>query len=170
MNGDYQLLYALPNDWFNFGFFTLFSPTFLALGIYLLIKFSNEKNELKDLDGAKILAAAIFAIIFSVAVAPMTVNMLKQDYFSNNFIYQHRLYKTVEGTVSDYHKMPRGGHDTERFKIGDLEFEFGTNNYRHCYNDTYYFGGVMPGDGKRVRIGYISRGTKNLILKIEVLK
>lgn len=72
----------------------------------------------------------------------------------------------VEGTVDDFHPMPAAGHDTERFTVKGVRFEYSDFMVTAGFNNTSSHGGPMRG-GLPVRIHYVG-GARPLIVKLEI--
>jgi len=63
--------------------------------------------------------------------------------------------------------MPYGGHDTERFDVNGIHFEYSDfMEGDYGYNNAASCGGAIK-EGLKVRIGYFNNGNKNVILKLE---
>jgi hypothetical protein len=73
-------------------------------------------------------------------------------------------YHVIEGTVSDFVPMPRGGHATESFRIGTESFHYGSGWGSIVFNSEWNRGYIH--NGAQVRLAY--RGDD--ILRIEVLE
>ena len=77
----------------------------------------------------------------------------------------------VEGYVENYHPMPREGHDTERFDISGVHFEYSNFILSQGYNLPASYGGVIHGNGQHLLIRYVSgSGGSNTILYIAELE
>jgi hypothetical protein len=73
-------------------------------------------------------------------------------------------YQVVEGTVSDFVPMPRGGHSVETFRLNDAAFHYGSGWGSMMFNSDWNRGYLH--NGARVQLAY--RGDD--ILRVEVLK
>jgi hypothetical protein len=63
--------------------------------------------------------------------------------------------------------MPEGGHDTERFTVNGVAFEYSDYDLNdYGYNNSATKGGAIK-EGLFVRIDYFNKGTKNVILRLE---
>lgn len=106
---------------------------------------------------------AAFAVLISIFLIPSMVG----EYFETRNIYNNKQYQTVAGMVENYHPMPSGGHDSEKFTVSGVEFEFSDFDVSdYGYNNAASHGGVIR-QGLNVRIGYFNNGDKNVILKLE---
>jgi len=105
-----------------------------------------------------------FAGLMAMVVIPATI----LDYVQTRSVYAHREYQTVEGTVANFDPMPASGHKLESFTVAGVPFafsDFDASDYG--YNNTASHGGVIR-QGLRVRIAYLPRGQRNVILKLEI--
>jgi hypothetical protein len=72
----------------------------------------------------------------------------------------------VEGTVEDFHPMPFGGHDTERFRVGGVHFAYSDFVVSPGFNHTSSHGGPIR-QGLAVRIHYRGPEDRATILMLE---
>lgn len=101
--------------------------------------------------------------VMSLFIVPIMVN----EYFHTRTIYNNNQYTTIEGRVENYHPMPEGGHDLEKFDVNGIHFEFSDFDLSdYGYNNAASNGGEIK-EGLFVRIGYYNKGNKNIILKLE---
>ena len=76
----------------------------------------------------------------------------------------------VEGEIEDFHTpdRPWNGHDSERFYVSGILFAYnGDENYGYC--KILYYGGVIKGNGQKIRITYYKEYGRNVICSIEAL-
>ena len=76
----------------------------------------------------------------------------------------------VEGEIEDFHTLekPWAGHDSERFRVNGIMFVYwGDEDYGYC--KMLNSGGVIKGDGQKVRITYYEENDRNVICRIEEL-
>jgi hypothetical protein len=75
----------------------------------------------------------------------------------------------VEGVVVNFHPMPAGGHDTERFDVAGVHFEYGHWSTTQGFNQDVTVGGPVR-NGLYVRIHYVRFGTPpdNVIVRLEL--
>lgn len=71
----------------------------------------------------------------------------------------------IEGAVSDFHPMPKGGHDKEWLIVGNQRFEYSDYMISAGFNNTASHGGPIR-KNLPVRIHYLG----NNIAKLEVAK
>jgi hypothetical protein len=143
---------------------------FIGIGIFLYHKNVVDKNAKTTLGTNKRKSGMFFGIIFSsfaILVSAFVIPSQFSTYNKTNRIYQYKLYQTVQGIVENYHPMPEGGHDTERFTVGGVPFEYSDYDLTdYGYNNAASKGGAIK-EGLLVRIGYFNNGSKNVILKLE---
>lgn len=60
-------------------------------------------------------AALISALIISFQIA---------EYRQTKCTFSNKEYITIEGQVKNYHPMSAGEHNTERFTVGNVQFEY----------------------------------------------
>ena len=112
----------------------------------------------------------VFGIIFASfggLICVILIPSMFSDYSNTKSIYLEKKYQTTEGTVENYHPMPESGHDSERFTVNGVEFEFSDFDLSdYGYNNAASHGGAIKA-GIEVRIGYFNNGHKNVILKLE---
>ncbi|MFD1604184.1 hypothetical protein ACFSJW_08230 [Flavobacterium artemisiae] len=78
--------------------------------------------------------------------------------------------ESVEGYVTNFHEMPSSGHDTERFKVRNVEFEFSDFDLTDFgYNNAKSKGGEID-ENTYIRIYYYQSKKRNVILKLEKRK
>ncbi len=75
----------------------------------------------------------------------------------------------VEGVVENFHPMPGGGHDTERFDVAGVHFEYSHWSMTQGFNQDVTVGGPVR-KGVFVRIHYVRFGTPpdNVIVRLEL--
>lgn len=151
-----------------------FKMLLIPIGIFLVSRFflfliKNDKegnmfkNPLKQKQIAQIIqfCAISFFLLFFV--------LLVNSYCKTNDLYNNDKLKT-EGFVTNFHPMPSGGHDTERFIVNGVKFEFSDFEVSGFgYNNAKSHGGAID-ENKYVKISYIKMKNSNQILKLEVRK
>lgn len=100
------------------------------------------------------LVFGIFALLIFLVIAGTRF----RDYSEVKNVFDQKLYNVIEGRVQEYHPMPAGGHDTERFRVGNLyftmsDFDYGIMGYNHAASH----GGVIRSN-LYVRIWYPTYG------------
>lgn len=108
-----------------------------------------------------IFSCIVFAVFFSAHVS---------EYYEYGAIMKSGDYLTVEGTVENYDPLLWHEKDAERFEINGVCFEYsdaGTNGYQA----TAERGGVVTGNGQRLKVKYITNESgENIILYIAQIK
>jgi hypothetical protein len=74
------------------------------------------------------------------------------EYFKAKRALETGDYAVVEGTVRNFVPMPRGGHSTESFDIGQVSFRYGSGWGSIVFNSEWNRGFIH--DGVRLRIAY----------------
>ncbi|MDN3581907.1 hypothetical protein [Mucilaginibacter flavus] len=150
----------------------LFPLPFFIIG--LLIFFYHLKNKDESKENRNILPDRIRGLIVGGAfltlsgfMMPMIALSSIPDYYKLKKIYSAGRYQIVEGSVKNYHPMPEGGHDTERFDVKNIHFEFSDFHIKNGYNNAASHGGAIKAN-LAVKIRYYSDGGENVILKLEV--
>jgi hypothetical protein len=67
----------------------------------------------------------------------------------------------VEDVVENFHPMPSGGHDTERFDVAGVHFEYSHWNVSQGFNQDVTAGGPIR-QGLYVRVHYVNIGRSSL--------
>ena len=104
-----------------------------------------------------------FAVIWTVLATTVTLVTWRRD---RRAVASGAL-PVVEGPVEDFHPMPYGGHDTERFRVGDVHFAYSDYVYGQGFNHTSSHGGPIH-EGLHVRIHYGGTPSHASILELEV--
>ncbi|MEZ0131032.1 hypothetical protein AB9T88_15185, partial [Flavobacterium sp. LBUM151] len=79
----------------------------------------NLLTQNKSFDATKAQIIKYASIIFFIFLLTLqTVKIYRTYSILNNGL------KSIEGYVTDFHGMPSSGHDTERFKVKNVKFEF----------------------------------------------
>jgi len=72
----------------------------------------------------------------------------------------------TEGVVENFHPMPVTGHDSEHFTVKGNYFSYSDFEVTGAFNNSSSHGGPIR-EGLNVRITYLPRENRNLILRIE---
>lgn len=154
--------------------FKKFQVLFIPIGVFLFSKFflfliENDKDEdlFKNPEQQKFIIKIIqylsisFFCLFSISFGRL--------YYKTNDLYNNSKLQ-IEGFVTNFHPMPEGGHDSERFTVNGVQFQFSDFDISDFgYNNTKSHGGVID-ENKYVKISYIRVNNINQILKLEVRK
>lgn len=154
--------------------FKKFQILLIPIGIFLFLKFisyliENDKEEdlFKDPVRQKFIVQ-IFQYL-SIFLFFLFSILFGYGYYKTNDLYHNAKLQT-EGFVTNFHPMPSGGHDLERFYVNKVEFEFSDFDISGFgYNNSKSHGGAIDAN-KYVRISYIRIKNSNQILKLEVRK
>lgn len=168
----YKILYDLAAEKINYFKGPLvFSYIFLIIGICII--YSLFKNgQYKELSNGNINATrklVIGGVFLALPIFLMFIFLGSQiaDRIKANHIIEEKTFMIVEGKTENYHAMPKWGHDTERFDINDVHFEYGDYIIKFGYSNAASLGGVIQPDNY-YRITYYSEPYNNAIIKIEV--
>ena len=162
-----QILYEAS---FRFQRAWLLVAAFLAVWPWLLVRlYRNCRGSRKAVAKFEftlgIFGALVLIMIFALVI-PDQIRM----YDATVGAYRRGDYRVVEGTVEDFHPMPKEGGARESFRIGDVTFAYSDFTVQFGYNKSRIRGGVITGDGQRLRIGYVNwRWLGNVIVLIEAL-
>ncbi len=103
-----------------------------------------------------------FAVLWTTVVSVSIVS----EYLSASHALRDGTALVVEGTVDDFHPMPAAGHDTERFVVKGVRFEYSDFIVTSGFNNTSSHGGPIRA-GLPVRIHYLGEN-RPIILKLEI--
>jgi len=118
-----------------------------------------------NLGPVKIFCAAAF---LCVALMAAVVGWGQaQQYRKTVHAYKNGAYETVEGTVENFKPYVRG--EDESFEIEGVRFAYNDYDLQPGYNTVREKGGVITGNGQRLRVNYVPYGEDNLIMRIEQL-
>ena len=141
-------------------FVLLIIPAFFFYAVIYNINIVREKKTVGNIISLILSIVSIPVILFVlITVVPDQIRM----YDSTVKAYRRGDYQIVEGYVENFHPMPKEGHDTERFTIDDIPFEYGTT-VSFGYQKTKIKGGVITGDGQHLRIGYTHYGWLGIVI------
>lgn len=106
---------------------------------------------------------AASALIAQIIMGVSAVN----EYHQVVVAYEKENYKTVVGEVEEFTTMTPQGKGYETFEIDGIYFSYSDNIIHQGYRNSKTFGGVIKGDGQHLKIGYIEKNDKNIIVYIE---
>jgi hypothetical protein len=110
---------------------------------------------------------AILFILFGGLIFTIEIQNNLIEYWKTSKIYTGKTYNIVQGKVNNFYPMPEGGHDTERFTVENVLFEYSDYDLTdYGYNNTSSKGGVIK-EGLYVRILYFNNGSRNVIIRLE---
>lgn len=162
---EYSLVYEVtqesPDIWWQSVLFV-----FVGLGVSIFnIKFNKSESPKKKFTIVFGFIFAGFGLLFSLLVIPSQIS----EYYESNDLYEQGEYETIEGAIENFVPMPYEGHMHESFSVNGISFDYSDfNSTYHGFNNTKSHGGPISGNGQQVRIGYVTKGEQNVILKIEI--
>jgi hypothetical protein len=140
----------------------------IVIGIvFVLFGLANIKNK-HSIKGIN--PAAIIAIIFGILLSITILVFQNSNIYSYRQILAQNRAKVTEGVIENFHPMPRQGHDTERFTVNGILFEYSDYFSTPAFNNTSSHGGPLK-SGLYVRIYYTESrefAGDNAILRIEI--
>ncbi len=143
---------------------------FIGIGIFLYNKNIVDKNAKSSFGISKRKFGMFFGLLFlsfTILVSTLTISSHISEYGKTIDVYKNKSYKTVQGLIENYHPIPKGGHDSERFTVQGVSFEYSDYDLTdYGYNNAASNGGAIK-EGLFVRINYFHNGTKNVILRLE---
>ena len=148
----------------------LFPLIFVAAGLILFyynLKIANKSEELW-IGINKRKYNMVFGLLFAtiglmIFIFVLSYNM--KEYSKTKKVYDEKQYKIVEGEIEQFH--PKSGHDSERFTVKGIPFEYSDDDLSdYGYNTVASNGGILK-ENLHVRISYFNNGQKNIILKLE---
>ena len=165
----YHMVYDFANRLPRFGFM-LFPLIFVAvgLGIYFYHKKFVDNRATSTFGISKRKYGMVFGIIFASFAGLISIFLIPSmlgEYLKTKSVYDKKQYQLIEGKIENYHPMPEGGHDSEKFTVNGVEFQYSDFDVSdYGYNNAASHGGVAR-QGLKVKIGYFNNGNKNVILK-----
>jgi len=150
----------------------LFPLILVAIGLCIFFYNKNivakgqaSKREINRAKYGKLFGVIFTSITGVIVVFGVVFNLV--EYFKTKKVYDNKKYQMIEGKVEHYHPMPEGGHDSERFDVKGIHFEFSDYDLSdYGYNNAASKGGAIK-EGLHVKIGYFNNGDKNVILRLE---
>ena len=132
---------------------------FLSYSIYLI------KKKKKGFTNNFFKAAGFIVFIFTAVI---TLNTLLGYFSFPAYLHKPEDCFNVEGYVENFHAAPFSGHDSDRFEINGVYFEYGGEIGTQGYNKTAAHGGIIRKNGQHLKIYYIEnpQEDKNIILYI----
>jgi hypothetical protein len=138
--------------------------SFFIIGIILFIYYIKNKNPKSLIIGMGFTAMSMLFIFIFLGGQYFGIHRAKQIMQNGNFF-------VVEGIPENYHPMPKVGHDTERFDINGVHFEY--SDFIHNapgYNNAASLGGLIsPKNYYRLTYYKLRKDLyKNRIIRIEI--
>lgn len=104
-----------------------------------------------------------FSLLWTVLVSVF----LLTGYLAAQSALREGTAQVVEGPVENFHPMPFTGHDTERFDVGGVHFEYGDYGITSGFNNSSSHGGPVRAY-EYVRIHYIAGPSGPVIVRLEI--
>lgn len=141
----------------------------IATITYLRRRNKDKKNGKVEKDNASL----IMLIILDVVILWMCIGV-HTEYVHLKEAYENGTCLYVEGEIHDYKSHPGIPEWNEEFMVEDERFFYSYYEVTAAYNWPKHYGGVIKGDGQRVKIGYVfddksNKTPKNKIVYIEQL-
>ena len=158
---------------FHFNYFNLL---FLLIPFILGVVFVFNRQLVSGGKAIPRILSIIFCIV-GVAVFILGIDIMSSymhDYNTYKELLETNQVEIVEGEVENFHAQPKEGHDSEHFEINGVNFVYSNFIVSNGYNKPKCYGGVISGDGQKLRIKYIQEESDgemfNTILYIEQLE
>ena len=123
----YHMVYDFADRLPRFGFMLLpLIFVVVGIGIYFYHKKFVDSNATSTFGIKKRKYGMAFGIIFASfggLISVLLIPIMLGEYYNTKSVYDKKQYQSIEGNVQNYHPMPEGGHDTERFTVNGVEFE-----------------------------------------------
>lgn len=110
--------------------------------------------------------SGLIAAVAFVAQIIMGASAVK-DYQQIVVAYQKGQYETVTGEVKNFTTMTPEGKGQEAFDIDGVHFSYSDSIVQQGYHNSKPFGGVIQGEGQKLKIGYVEKNGENTIVYIE---
>jgi len=161
---EYKIVYEVTNssiksDW-------LFSILMISGGLFLFFynrKSSTDESSYYSVFGVGLICMGLFFLITDNLITKINLYNETQE------IYRKKQYDIVEGAIEYFDPMPYNGHKHESFRVNGVYFNYSDYDGRYYgFNNTASHGGPLKANGQRVRLAYITREGRNIILRIEL--
>ena len=157
---EYTLVYDVSTGEFPWGIGIIFVFSLIA-GIVFIVK-----NESVITKPRTRIIFGVFWLTGFLLFGGLGVTNVLSHHLKYKKMFESQDYKIVEGLVENFHPMPMSGHDTERFTVGGIKFEYSDFDLsKGGFNNTSSHGGPIR-EGLPVRIAY----KNGRILKLEIGK
>ena len=156
---DYKTVYDFSIASFKIGWIIILVVILFSIPIYFGLRDKKSKKN--------IIAIGYFIFISIIFLGLVKVQLI--DFYKTKSLYKEGKYKIIEGTTEQFVPVGPAGKRKESFYINDVFF-----NYSHFdssyngFNKTSLIGGPINKNGQQVRLCYITKDTRNIILKIEL--
>ena len=143
-------IYSLHYD---IKFLSNFAPIVMVLLVSLMRKYVRDADKRRFIS---IIVAGLCVIQFFLVIATAV------EYQNVYLPYKNKDFQTIEGKISAYETDSA----VEKFEISGVKFEYSDRNMMLGYNQIKENGGVIYGNGEKVRIDYIKYNGRNVIVSI----
>ena len=146
-----EILYQFHYNWANL--LSIIIPLILGLASLFYIKMADIKKGVKGYAFLKWFCGIIGCFCIFIAICFSVLGI--KDYIEKRSALANNQVNVVEGYVENYHPQPLGGHDTERFEINGVSFEYSNFEITNGYNTPACYGGVITENGQHLLIKYV---------------
>lgn len=163
--GDYNLVFDIAAKPFQIEIWMMPIIILPLVGAFLVFLPGPMRTVLPG--GLKGKARTVFSwffFLFSTAISTIFIVTQSASYLHLRQARTAHQFQTVEGCLEGFHRMPEGGHDTERIRVGGRSFEYSDFIITPAFNNTESHGGPIHATS-RVRIGYVGSD----IVKLETI-
>ena len=168
------LLYEIS---FSFSLIYLLPLLLLALFLFyprLYVRLYPGSKKGREVPARSLRFVKIVSLLLSALVVFITLLSavaLVKDYKATAGAYQEGNYLSTEGSVTNFHPADPQNSDKalrrESFTLGGVSFSYSPASVAAGYHTPRELGGVIQGDGQRLRIGYVPlAGGENRIVAI----
>lgn len=167
-----KVLYQFHFDFRNF--IICFIPLIVGLGFFFAWKWYRIQNPGCEVKGNSdhnvyVVTKIIGWIVgtFCLLLFAISIFGYISSYNDIKSIIASNTLHEVEGSVENYHPMPKEGHDSEHFYIKGVYFEYSDFYIRHGYQNAASLGGVITHNGQNLKIKYYENSqNENVIVYI----
>ena len=179
-----QKLYDFSVDWLGLSFSIVAFLYFIFFALLMVYIFSMPKKDL-DLELSDIPVIgnifpnrneekehAILGVIWGILIFIIFIVWVCKDILYFYSSYKNNDYNIVIGEVSEFVPAYKS-KQVESFCIGEVQFSYSKSDSLndYCgYHKVSGDGGVITGDGQKLKIKYIPSGSSNKIVSIEEFK
>lgn len=156
-----SLLYISNADSISLLLSLFFYSVFMFTGVFLIYKSKKMEGKSKYL-----FPLVVGGLLFFWTIGEGIT--MYGNYSVLSALRKHQYY-TVEGRVSNFHENPKIGHEKEYFYLNNIYFELHGDRKKLetlFYSKNRVWGGVIEGDGQKIKIYYINYLGDNKIIKI----
>ena len=168
---NYELIYDAANSDFSEWGLIGIGLVFVVIGAILVFSptlrsaFGRGASE----KSTKLFAKVFFG--FSIVWTLGAGSGMLLDYNKAKSASKNNTCAVVEGRIENFHPMPRGGGQQEKFRVSDVRFEYSDYIISGGFNNTASHGGPIA-ENLQARICYFYSESKNenIIVRLEIAK